>query len=79
MSRKIVLGGQKYETLHEEWLPKFIAEHRARIETVCMPFVDAKGQDWSEFLDFVVAKDYVCDEVGLFLFAQMYHIHVRLC
>ena len=35
-----------------------------------------KKQSWDEFLEHIVTEDYKCDEVGLFLFAQMFHIQV---
>ena len=35
-----------------------------------------KKQNWEEFLEHVVTEDYKCDEVGLFLFARMFHMQI---
>ena len=38
--------------------------------------MERKRENWEEFLDHVVSETYTCNEVGLFLFAQMFHIHI---
>ena len=43
-----------------------------------MPFIEKKKQDLQEYLEHVVTEDYKCDEVGLFLFTQMFHIQIRV-
>ena len=55
--------GKSYDTLCTEWLPKFLKKNTAWIDSIYKPFVDNKGQDWNEFLDFVVQKEYKYDEV----------------
>ena len=38
--------------------------------------MEKKKQVWEEFLDYVRSDKYRCDEVGLFLFARMFHIQI---
>ena len=70
--------GKTYDTLRIEWLPKFLHNHTDWMDVTCKPFVQSKGQDWQEFKDFLVSPGYQCDEIGLLVFAQMYHIHIAM-
>ena len=58
------------------WLEKFLRQNYDWIKKVLMPFVEKKKQVWEEFLDYVRSDKYRCDEVGLFLFARMFHIQI---
>ena len=61
-----------YYTMQTQWLPKFLWQNYDWIKAVLKPFVEKKKQIWEEFLEHVVTAEYKCDEVGLFLFAQMF-------
>ena len=71
-------SGKTYDTLWTEWLPKFLCNHPDWLDRVCKPFIAAKGQDWEEFKEFMLSPDYKCDEVGLLVFARLYHIHIAI-
>ena len=60
------------------WLQKFLRQNYEWVKKVLMPFVLKKKQVWEEFLEFVGTEQYKCDEVGLFLFARMFHIHIAV-
>ena len=68
--------GVAYYTMQTQWLPKFLWQNYDWVKEVFKPFVERKKQSWEEFLEHVVTEDYKCDEVGLFLFAQMFHIQI---
>ena len=68
--------GEAYYTMRTQWLPKFLRQNYYWIKTVLKPFVEKKKQNWEEFLEHVVTEDYKCDEVGLFLFARMFHMQI---
>ena len=78
MQEKEYSSGKTYDTLRIEWLPKFLHNHPDWMDVVCKPFVEAKGQNWQEFKDFLVSPGYKCDEIGLLVFARMYHIHIAV-
>ena len=68
--------GAAYYTMWTQWLPKFLRQNYDWIKTVLKPFIEKKKQDLQEYLEHVVTEDYKCDEVGLFLFARMFHIQI---
>ena len=68
--------GAAYYTMQTQWLPKFLRQNYEWIKTVLKPFVERKKQNWEEFLEHVVTENYTCDEVGLFLFARMFHMQI---
>ena len=68
--------GSIYYTMQTTWLQKFLRQNYDWIKKVLMPFVEKKKQVWEEFLEFVGSDKYRCDEVGLFLFARMFHIQI---
>ena len=68
--------GVAYYTMQTQWLPKFLLQNYDWIKAILKPFVAKKKQIWEEFLEHVVTADYKCDEVGLFLFARMFHIQI---
>ena len=70
--------GAAYYTMQTQWLPKFLRQNYDWIKVVLKPFMEKKKQIWEEFLKHVVTDQYKCDEVGLFLFAQMFHIHIAV-
>ena len=67
--------GAVYYTMQTQWLPKFLRQNYDWIKMVLKPFVKKKRQNWEEFLEHVT-EDYKCDEVGLFLFARMFHMQI---
>ena len=62
--------------MRTQWLPKFLRQNYDWIKTVLKPFLEKTKQNSEELLDHVVTEDYKCDEVGLFLFAQMFHMQI---
>ena len=68
--------GAAYYTMQTQWLPKFLRQNYDWIKTVLKPFIEKKKQDLQEYLEHVVTENYKCDEVGLFLFARMFHIQI---
>ena len=76
LREKTNIEGVVYYTMRTQWLPKFLWQNYDWIKTVLKPFVEKKKQNWEEFLEHVVTEDYKCDEVGLFLFARMFHMQI---
>ena len=68
--------GTAYYTMQTQWLPKFLRQNYDWIKTVLKPFIEKKKQDLQEYLEHVITENYKCDEVGLFLFARMFHIQI---
>ena len=67
-----------YYTMRTTWLQKFLRQNYEWVKKVLMPFVQKKKQVWEEFLEYVGSEQYRCDEVGLFLFARMFHIQIAV-
>ena len=68
--------GVAYHTMQTQWLPKFLRQNYDWIKMVLKPFIEKKKQDLQEYLEHVITENYKCDEVGLFLFARMFHIQI---
>ena len=61
--------------LHAKF-PEWIRSHQDCIEAIANPILFKKGSNVDDYIDFIAKPGTPVDEIGLLIFARIYHLHM---